>query len=108
MEKLSHNEQGIGSELERYIMNHDALKPGDKLDGKVIQVKINGKLLIDFGKFRAVAETRFLMKEGDEIKVVVIRKHPKLELRIETSQGSGTNTNNPKKGFKLDTLDIEV
>ncbi len=80
------NNPGVGSELERFIVNHSTLKTGDKLEGKVIQVKINGNLLIDFGKFRAVAETRFPFKEGDIIYVVVESKKPKLKLRLETHQ----------------------
>jgi len=99
---------GIGSELERYILNHAVLKPGDKLEGKVIQVKANGNLLVDFKRFRAVAETRFSMKEGDIIRVVVVSKRPKLKLRIEAPAGDGSLEVGLKKDFALDKLDIEV
>jgi len=80
----SFEDLNFGSELEKYILNHENLLPGDKLKGKVIQVKPNGKLLIQFERFRAVAESKFPMKEGEMIEVVVVSKKPKLKLRLET------------------------
>ena len=52
-------DSGVGSELERFILNHATLKPGDKLEGKVIEVKPSGRLLIHFGSFRALADAQF-------------------------------------------------
>lgn len=71
------------SELERFIMNHEALQPGDKLEGKIIDIKPNRNLLIDFGDFRALAEAAFPIKVGDIIHVVVESKYPKLRLKLE-------------------------
>jgi len=76
------NDPGSGSELERYIVHHTALKPGDKLEGKIIEVKPNGNLLIHFGEFRAIAEARFPMHEGDKIDVMVVTLKPKLKLKL--------------------------
>ena len=80
----SFDEPSVGSELERFILSHAALKPGDKLEGKVIQVKSPNRVLIHFGKFRAVAEIEFPLQEGQIIHVVVVSKRPKLQLRLET------------------------
>jgi hypothetical protein len=80
------DESGVGSELERFILSHAALKPGDKLEGKVIQVKSPNRVLIHFGTFRAVAEIEFPLQEGAIIHVVVVSKKPKLQLRLETPQ----------------------
>jgi hypothetical protein len=77
-------DSGVGSELERFILNHATLEPGDKLEGKVIEVKPNGRLLIHFGSFRALADAQFPIKEGEIINVVVVSKQPKLKLRLET------------------------
>ncbi|MCP5102186.1 MAG: hypothetical protein GY950_02345 [bacterium] len=76
----------VSSELEKFILNHQFLKPGDKLEGKIIQVKENGKVLINFGKFRAVAEINFPIKEGDTLPVAVDSKGPKLKLRVDNPQ----------------------
>jgi ribosomal protein S1 len=83
-----HNDVDVDSELEKFILGHEALNPGDKLEGKVIQVKPGGKVLIDFGKFRAVAESPFPIKEGEVIHVKVVAKRPKLKLRLETGAGN--------------------
>jgi hypothetical protein len=98
------NDSGVGSELERFILSHSSLKTGDKLEGKVIQVKVNGNLLIDFGNFRAVAETRFPMKEGEIINVVVLSKRPKLKLKLEAPQ-SGLE---PGKENVIHKLDMSI
>jgi hypothetical protein len=86
MESESFDEARVDSELERFILSHAELKPGDKLEGKVIQVKPRNQVLIHFGKFRAVAEIAFPIKEGEIIHVVVISKRPKLQLRLESPQ----------------------
>ena len=86
MDNFLFDESGVGSELERFILNHTALKPGDKLEGKVIQVKSPNRVLIHFGKFRAVAEIEFPLQQGEIINVVVVSKRPKLQLRLETPQ----------------------
>jgi len=86
MAPSKYEELNFGSELERFILSHATLKPGDKLEGKVIQIKPNGKLLIHFGKFRAVADSPFSIKEGEIIHVIVVAKRPKLKLRLETPQ----------------------
>jgi hypothetical protein len=82
------NEAEADSELEKFILGHESLKPGDKLAGKVIQVKSGGKILVDFGKFRAVAKNQFPVKEGEIIHVIVVAKRPKLKLRLEAGTGN--------------------
>ena len=88
MALLPHNDAEVDSELEKFILGHEALKPGDKLSGKIIQVKPGGKILVDFGKFRAVARSQFPCKEGEIIHVIVVAKRPKLKLRLEVSAGN--------------------
>jgi hypothetical protein len=104
MDFTSLKDSGVGSELERFILSHASLQPGDKLEGKVIEVKPNGNLLIHFGKFRAVAETRFPFKEGDIINVEVVSKRPKLKLRLETPPMEIT----PGMGQIIRKLDINI
>lgn len=86
MDSGSFDDPGVSSELEKFILSHDSLKPGDQLEGKVIQIKPNDKVLIHFGKFRAVAQATFPIKEGEIIRVKVVSKWPKLKLSLETPQ----------------------
>ncbi|MDQ1354193.1 MAG: hypothetical protein QG657_4502 [Acidobacteriota bacterium] len=73
------------SELEKFILNHELLGPGDKLDGKIIEIKKNGKVLIDFGAFRALAEIKFSIKPGETLRLIVDAKEPQLKLRLDNS-----------------------
>ena len=81
---MSIDDWKFGSELEKFILSHEALKPGDKLEGRIIQLKPDGKVLVQFERFRAVAESPFPLKEGEILHVVVVAKRPKLKLRLET------------------------
>lgn len=74
------------SELEKFILHHAKIAPGDKLEGKVIEVRADGKVLIDFKGFRALAETEIQVQANDMIRVVVVARLPKLRLRLEHSQ----------------------
>jgi hypothetical protein len=74
------------SELEKFILHHAKLAPGDKLEGKVIEVRADGKALIDFRGFRALAETEITVERGDIIRVEVVARAPKLRLRLERSK----------------------
>lgn len=73
------------SELQKFILYHSRLEPGDKLAGKVIEVRTDNRLLIDFGRFRALAEAPFALETGDIIHVVVESRLPKLKLRLEAA-----------------------
>ncbi len=73
------------SELQKFIIYHSRLEPGDKLAGKVIEVRTDNRVLIDFGRFRALAEAPFALQAGDIIHVVVESRHPKLKLRLEAA-----------------------
>jgi hypothetical protein len=73
------------SELQKFILYHARLEPGDKLEGKVIEVRKDNKVLFDFGRFRALAETNLTVKPNEKIKVIVVARVPKLKLRLEAS-----------------------
>lgn len=70
-----------GSEVEKFILSHESLRPGDKLEGKILEIKKNGKVLISFGKFRAIADIKFPIKVGQTINVVVESKDQQLKFR---------------------------
>ena len=63
-----------GSEFQRSSLEKGALRVGDNLLGRVLEIKNNGNALIDFGRFRASARTQFPVREGDMIDVKVLEK----------------------------------
>ncbi|MGE5343404.1 MAG: hypothetical protein ACM3SY_18200 [Candidatus Omnitrophota bacterium] len=83
----SRHNRGNESEIERFISHHATLKPGDKLEGKIIEIKPNGNVLIHFGAFRAVAQATFPITEGETIRVIVVSRYPKLKLQLENRDG---------------------
>ena len=83
MDTSSLVEFDASSELEKIILSHDSLRPGDKLEGKILEIKKNGKVLISFGKFRAVADITFPIKIGEVLPVIVESKEARLRFRVE-------------------------
>ncbi len=73
-----------GSELQRPLREKGDLKVGDNLLGKVLEIKNNGKALMDFGRFRALAKTQFPVREGDMIDVKVLEKGTPMKLGLNT------------------------
>ncbi|HLP47266.1 MAG TPA: hypothetical protein VK469_15040 [Candidatus Kapabacteria bacterium] len=71
------------SELEKFILNHELLGPGDTLVGKIIAIKKDGKALIDFGTFRALAKIKFPINVGETIRVIVMAREPLLKLQLD-------------------------
>ncbi|MCP5051073.1 MAG: hypothetical protein GY940_28170 [bacterium] len=88
------------SELKKFILHHARLAPGDKLEGKVIDVRTNGRVLIDFGRFRAFAETQIPVKSGEVINVVVEARSPKLKLRLESARTAGKVAPDAREAIK--------
>jgi ribosomal protein S1 len=56
------------AELDKVLQNRPNLKPGDKIEGKVIKIRDDGKAVIDFGKFQAAVELKTEVKQGDVIR----------------------------------------
>ena len=71
-----------GSELQRSSLGKDTLSVGDRLLGRVLEIKNGGNALIDFGRFRALARTQFPVREGDVINVKVLEKGIPIKLGL--------------------------
>lgn len=83
----------MGPEMQKFLRSRDFLQTGEKLQGKVIDVKPNGNALIDFGKFRALANSEIPLHVGQSIPVSVLSKSPQLTLRLDfprTTSNAGT------------------
>ena len=54
-------------ELEKLSREHIDLKVGDRLKGEVMEVRDDGKAVVDFGKFQAALELKVPVEKGDMI-----------------------------------------
>ena len=90
------------SELKKYFSTRGSLSPGDKLKGEVIELKDDGKILINFGKFRALARINFPVIKGEILNLHVIEKDKELRLSLDKPQQP------PTSGFAGNPSDIKI
>ena len=67
-----------------------ALKPGDVLNVKVLEVFEDRRALVDLGRFRALADITFPVAAGDEIRVRVQETQGQLRLQVVPVAGDPT------------------
>ena len=72
------------SGLERF----EGLRPGDQLTGKIVRVETDGRLLIDLGRFRALAQTNIQTQAGQTLKLTVEKLGTPLHLRLASATSS--------------------
>ena len=95
------------SELKKYFSTRGSLSPGDKLKGEVIELRDDGKILTDFGKFRALARINFPVSKGENLSLYVVEKDKELKLSLDMPQStplSGSGRNAPD--IKILSFDI--
>jgi hypothetical protein len=73
-------------QLIRSAWVQEIIKPGDVFRLKVIEVKDNHLALVDFGKFRALAEVKFPVKAGADLLAKVTGTEGQLRLQLIHSQ----------------------
>jgi predicted RNA-binding protein with RPS1 domain len=69
-------------EISRSILGQDILKLGDELTGKILGFKSDGRTLVDFGKFRTLAEVNFPVSKSQVINVRVIEIGEQVKLSL--------------------------
>ena len=72
--------------LNRSAWVQEVIKPGDVYRLKVIEVKDNHRALVDFGKYRALAEVKFPVKAGTDLLVKVAATEGRLRLQVIESE----------------------
>ena len=93
--------------LNRSAWVQEAIKPGDVYRLKVIEVKDNSRALVDFGKFRALAEIRFPVKAGTDLLVKVAGTEGQLRLQVIDPESRAAGDS--KNGFsQLKILSFEL
>ncbi len=73
-------------ELEKLSREHIELKTGDRLEGEVMNVREDGKAVVDFGRFQTALEFKTPVEKGDVISVVVVEKGKQIKLKLEQFQ----------------------
>ena len=61
----------------------EGLRPGDQLTAKVLQTESDGRLMIDLGRFRALAQTDIQAQPGQTLKLTVEQIGRPMRLRLE-------------------------
>jgi hypothetical protein len=72
----------LNTGAEKLFLGEMHLRAGDMLRLKVIDVREDNRVLVDFGKFRALAEVAFPVSTGDELTVKVIDTKGQLRLTL--------------------------
>lgn len=73
-------------ELEKLLQSRSDIRAGDKLEGKVLERRDNGRVLMDFGKFKAEVDLKIPVEQGDVVRMVVVEKAKQIKLKIESVQ----------------------
>ena len=76
------------------------LKPGDQLTGRVLKIASDGRVLLELGGKRAIAQIGFPVKIGQHLQLQVVTSGPVLHLRAVSTQ------NVPKRDHKLPNTDF--
>jgi len=67
---------------ERSLPDQRELRVGDRLVGRVLELKGSGKAFVDFGRFRSMADVGFPVRQGEVIHVKVLNKGAPLRLGL--------------------------
>ena len=76
------------------------LKPGDQLTGRVLKIASDGRVLLELGGKRAIAQIGFPVKIGQDLQLQVVTSGPVLHLRAVSTQ------NVLKRDHKLPNTDF--
>ncbi|NNK83956.1 MAG: hypothetical protein HKO91_00170 [Desulfobacterales bacterium] len=82
-------------EIRNYFSGQEIINVGDELTGKILDFKSDGRTLVDFGKFRALAEVSFPVSKSQliHVKVAEIGEQIKLSLIDPETKKSITTKN---------------
>ena len=72
----------LNTKFETLKTGQDKLHLGDRLTGRVLEVKGQGLALFDFTRMKAWAQVAFPVKKGEVIEVSVVEKGPQLKLKL--------------------------
>ncbi len=77
-------------DFSRRISDKKQLRPGNRLSGRVLNIQKNGKLVMDFGTFRALARANFPVNRNDTLHVKLLEDGPRLRFELIRSENNDT------------------
>ena len=93
--------------LNRSAWIQEIIKPGDVFNLKIIEVKDDQQVLVDLGKFRALAEVKFPVKPGAELSAKVTSTDG--QLRLQLIDPGSKDTTGPKNVLgRIEILSFDV
>jgi hypothetical protein len=94
-------------QLNRSTWVQEVISPGDVFRLRVIDVKDNHRALVDFGKFRALAEIGFPVKAGADLLVKVTDTDGQLRLQlIDSKSRAAAGSKNGSRQLKILSLEL--
>ncbi|MGD8471996.1 MAG: hypothetical protein PVJ82_11430, partial [Desulfobacteraceae bacterium] len=94
-------------QLIRSAWVQEIIKPGDVFRLRVIEIKDNQRALVDFGKFRALAEVKFPVKAGADLLAKVTGTEGQLRLQLINSESrGGAGGKNDASQLKILSFDL--
>jgi hypothetical protein len=94
-------------QLNRSAWMQEIVKPGDVFSLKIIDLKDNQRALVDFGRFRAIAEIKFPVKTGAELLVKVTDTDGQLRLQlIDPESKAFSGSKNGIKNLQILSSDV--
>jgi predicted amino acid-binding ACT domain protein len=75
------------------------LQPGDKLTGKVLNLESDGRVLVDIGPSRVLAQIAFAVKPGQLLNLQVVETGPIFHFRAESPEGAFLKVPMPREDF---------
>jgi hypothetical protein len=94
-------------QLIRSAWVQEIIKPGDVFRLKVIEIKDKQHALVDFGKFRALAEVKFPVKAGADLLAKVTGTEGQLRLQLINSESrGGAGGKNDASQLKIISFDL--
>ncbi|MBI5897539.1 MAG: flagellar hook-length control protein FliK [Desulfobacterales bacterium] len=73
----------LAPDQERAAEQFAHLKVGDRLTGRVLKMEADGRLLIDMGRFKALADTTLPVQVGQRLTLKVTQMGVPIQLRLE-------------------------
>ncbi len=73
-------------ETPRSAVDSNRMRPGDRLLGQVLEVREDGKVMMDFKSFRALTEVPINVQKGQSLPLEIVSVDTPLKMRIVPSQ----------------------
>ena len=75
------------------------LQPGDRLTGRVVNIESDGRVIVDLGRSRILAQIAFAVKPGQLLDLSVVETGPVIHFRAGIPENALLNAPMPREDF---------